>query len=152
MSCLISDFVSPVRPKKCNLNSTGPHLRFHWQPRVATVTHSLSVALLTHYFHINMSHDMTKPTKWVCTQQRLRSAWASAQSDQSSLCAKWVAKDPRFLHADSEDCLRCPHEETLGGCPGWSESLLGAQSFCWLCHEAAHNSSLLLLLIPLVSL
>ena len=25
------------------------------------------------------------------------------QSDQSSLCAQWVAKDPSFLHADSED-------------------------------------------------
>ena len=24
-------------------------------------------------------------------------------SDQSSLCAQWVAKDPRFLYADSED-------------------------------------------------
>ena len=23
------------------------------------------------------------------------------------------------------------------GCPGWSESSLGAQSFCWFCHEAA---------------
>ena len=61
---------------------------------------------------IEMSCDMTKPT--------------SAQSYQS---------------------LRCPHEETLGtslptertaktlirlgGCPGWSESLLGAHSFCW---------------------
>ena len=22
--------------------------------------------------------------------------------------------------------------------PGWSESSLGAQSFCWFCHEAAH--------------
>ena len=22
---------------------------------------------------------------------------------QSSLCAQWVAKDPKFLHADSED-------------------------------------------------
>ena len=50
-----------------------------------------------------MSHDMAKPTKWVCAQQRLRSAWASTQSDQSSLCAQWVAKDPSFLHADSED-------------------------------------------------
>ena len=28
---------------------------------------------------------------------------ASAQSDQSSLCAQWVAKDPSFLHVDSED-------------------------------------------------
>ena len=25
----------------------------------------------------------------------------------------------------------------LGGCPGRSESSLGAQSFCWFCHEAA---------------
>ena len=25
------------------------------------------------------------------------------RSDQSSLCAQWVAKDPGFLHADSED-------------------------------------------------
>ena len=36
---------------------------------------------------------MIKPTMWLCAQRRLRSAWASAQSDQS---------------------LRCPHEETLG--------------------------------------
>ena len=28
---------------------------------------------------------------------------ASTQSDQSSLCAQWVAKDPTFLHADSKD-------------------------------------------------
>ena len=34
-----------------------------------------------------MSRDMTKPTKWVYAQRRLRSAWASAQSDQSSLSA-----------------------------------------------------------------
>ena len=56
----------------------------------------------------------------LCAQQGLRSAWASAQSEQS---------------------LRSPHEETLGpklpiectaktlirlgGCPGWSESSLG---------------------------
>ena len=52
------------------------------------------------------SRDMTKPTKGVCAQRRLRSAWASAQSDQSSLCAQWVAKDPSFLHADSEDSDR----------------------------------------------
>ena len=46
---------------------------------------------------------MTKPTKWVCAQRRLRSAWASTQSDQYSLCIQWTAKDPRFLHGDSDD-------------------------------------------------
>ena len=40
-----------------------------------------------------LSCDMTKPTKWLCVQRRLRSAWAFAQSDQS---------------------LSCPHEESLG--------------------------------------
>ena len=38
-----------------------------------------------------------------CAQRRLRSAWASAQSDQSLLCAQSVVMDPSFLHADSED-------------------------------------------------
>ena len=52
---------------------------------------------------LEMSHDMTKPTKWLYAQRRLGSAWASAQSDQSSLCAYWVAKDPSCLHADSKD-------------------------------------------------
>ena len=34
-----------------------------------------------------MSRDMTKTTKCVCAQRRLRSACASAQSDQSLRCA-----------------------------------------------------------------
>ena len=73
----------------------------------------------------------TKPTKWHVqpTKTQIR---VSAQFDQS---------------------LRCPHEESLGpylpiertaktlirlgGCPGWSESSLGAKSFCWFCREAA---------------
>ena len=38
-----------------------------------------------------------------CAQQRLRSACAFAQSDQSSLWSLWVAKDQMLLHADSED-------------------------------------------------
>ena len=50
-----------------------------------------------------MSRDITKLTKWLCAQRRLRSAWASTQYDQSSLYTQWVAKNPSFLHADSED-------------------------------------------------
>ena len=30
----------------------------------------------------------------------------------------------------------------LGGCPGWSESSLGAHSLCWFCHVAAHISQI----------
>ena len=102
-----------------------------------------------------MSQDMTKPTKWLCSQHlcmfnyqchfylcnrvpyvkltfvpnmlsswnkdiiiiiiRLKSAGASAQSDQSLHCALSAsAKDPSFPHADSEDSYQ------TGGCPGWS--------------------------------
>ena len=46
----------------------------------------------------------------MCAQRRLRSAWASASEDSdqpghspSLINAQWVAKGPRFLHADSED-------------------------------------------------
>ena len=61
-----------------------------------------------------MTRSTTKPTKWPMrpptTQISLR---LSAQSDHSSLCTQ--AKDLSFLHVDSN------------GCPGWSESSLGAQ-------------------------
>ena len=33
------------------------------------------------------SHDMTKATEWACAQRGLKSAWASAQSDQNRRCA-----------------------------------------------------------------
>ena len=39
----------------------------------------------------------------LCAQQRLGAVAALAQSDQSSLCALRIAKDPRLLHADSKD-------------------------------------------------
>ena len=48
---------------------------------------------------IHLSRLMTKPTKWLCAQWRLGSAWSSVQSDRSLHCAK----DPSFLHANSED-------------------------------------------------
>ena len=49
--------------------------------------------ILDIWVRVYMSRDMTKPTKWLFAPRRLRSAWASAQSDQS---------------------LRCPYEEALG--------------------------------------
>ena len=39
----------------------------------------------------------------IYAQRRLRSASASSQSDQSSLCAHWIAKSPSCLPADSEN-------------------------------------------------
>ena len=68
----------------------------------------------------------------MCTQQRLRSAWASAQSDQSLCCPHEERLGPWLpIERTTKTLIR------LGGCPGWSESSLGAQSFCWFCHEVA---------------
>ena len=67
---------------------------------------------------------MTKPTKWHVrpAKTRIRPVWSesslSAWRKLGSLATNW---------AHSED-----------GCPGWSESSRGTQSFCWFCHEAAH--------------
>ena len=75
-----------------------------------------------------MSHDMTKQTKWLCAQWRLRSAWASAQSDQSFRCAvrmkkPWVLSyslsAQRRLWSDRADAqadlsLRWAHSHIVG--------------------------------------
>ena len=54
----------------------------------------------------------------MCAQRILRSAWASAQSDQSLRCA---LRTQGFCMRTAKTLIR------LGGCPGWSESSLGAQ-------------------------
>ena len=64
----------------------------------------------------------------MCAKRRLRSAWAS----ESSLSA-WRSLGPWLpIEGTAKTLIR------LDGCPGWSETSLGAQSFCWFCHEAAH--------------
>ena len=58
----------------------------------------------------------------MCTQRRLRSAWASAQSDQS-LCSaiNGLLRTQCFFMQIAKTLIR------LSGCTGWSESLLGTK-------------------------
>ena len=60
----------------------------------------------------------TKPTKWNVSQRRLRSSVQSGQSLCCPLEETWGPKLP--IERPSKSQLR------LGGCPGWSESSLGA--------------------------
>ena len=47
---------------------------------------------------------MTKPTKWhVRPAKTDQTGRTSEDLNQSSLGAQWEAKDPSFLHTDSED-------------------------------------------------
>ena len=76
---------------------------------------------------------MTKPTKWMCTQRRLRSGWASAQSDQSLQCTQWVAEDPWFLHANSKD------SDQTGRMPRLTWVFAGCKAILLvLCHGSYH--------------
>ena len=51
-----------------------------------------------------MSHLTTKPTKWPVPPAKTRiSLGIRPDWSESLLCAKWVAKVPMLLHADSED-------------------------------------------------
>ena len=45
----------------------------------------------------HLSRLMTKSTKWLCAQWRLRSAWASAQSDQNLRCALSALRTQAFF-------------------------------------------------------
>ena len=76
-----------------------------------------------------MSRDMTKLTKWVKTQISLgiRPVWSVFAVRMKKA---WVLSYP--LSAQWR-LIR------LGGCPGWSEPLLGAHSLCWFCHVVAQS-------------
>ena len=105
-----------------------------------------------------MSRDMTKPTKWLCAQRRLRSAWASAQS---SLCAEWVAKDPSFsscgqrrLWSDWADAqadlsLRWVHILLVLSCRGSNVKKITLIIFLWRSFQPAFQvwNTLALLLL-----
>ena len=102
--------------------------------------------ILTRFLLRNLSHLITKLTKWLWAKWRLRSAWASAQSDQPLL--DQPGHPPSLIRVFTVYSMgswgpqlsSCGQWRLigLGGCPGWSESSLGAQSFGWFCHEAAH--------------
>ena len=77
----------------------------------------------------------------LCAKQRLRSAWASAQSDQSLLCAQWVAKDLMFLHGDREDS-----DQT-----GWKPRLIwifAGRTVIWLVLSCGGSYVATMLLLP----
>ena len=85
----------------------------------------------------HLSHDMT----W---QNQQNECASSEDSDQPrhlpSLLRVFAVRSmgswgPKVSSCGQKRLIR------LSGCPGWSESLLGAHSFCWFYHVAAHLSS-----------
>ena len=82
-----SAYIKKKKKKKKNqINfATGPgltHKTAIYNIGLPELQNSGSKFLINH-----LSRDMTKPTKWLFAQRRLRSAWVSAQSDQGLRCA-----------------------------------------------------------------
>ena len=84
-------------------------------------------------FTFEPPHDKTnkmtvRPAKTLISLG-IRPVWS-----ESSLCTQWVAKDPSFLHADSED------SDQTGRMPRLIYMSLrwAHKPFCWFCHEVAH--------------
>ena len=64
------------------------------------------------------------PTKWHVRQAKTdQPVHPSCLITESSLCAVWIAKDPKLFHVDREN------SDQIAGCEGWSESSLAAQEF-----------------------
>ena len=79
-----------------------------------------------------MSCLMTKPTKWsVCLPKTQISLGIRPIWSESSHCTQFVAEDPMFLHADSEERADAQADLSLH----WVH-----MSFCWVCHEVAQIS------------
>ena len=101
-------------------------------------------ALLKYYNWVAFTHTnlTTHISSWATTWQNQQNECAASEdSDQSGhppslirvfavrMKKAWVLS---YLLSAQRSLIR------LGECPGWSESSLGAHSFCWFCHVAAH--------------
>ena len=75
-----------------------------------------------------------KTNKMTVAQRRLRSAWASAQSDQSLRCTlNGLLRTQALFMRTANTLIR------LGGCPGWSESSLGAHAILLVLSRGGSN-------------
>ena len=79
----------------------------------------------------HLSHIMTKPTKWHVHQGKTQvSLGICPVWSASSLCAQWVAKDPRTAYSELWlDWVDAQADQSLR----WAH-----MPFYWFCHDVAH--------------
>ena len=100
-----------------------------WEQRLHQVNYAYANSLQSHtQWFLKWFQDENWAMAWqnqqndLCAQRRLRSAWASAQSDQGQRCLPETKLGPKLpTECTAKTLIR------LGGCPGWSESSLGTK-------------------------
>ena len=79
-------------------------MRFFLQQARLLKTGMKTSGILLRGVHWHLSRLMTKPSNWPVRPAKTQiSLGIHPVWSESSLCVQWVAKDPRFLHADNED-------------------------------------------------
>ena len=94
-------------------------------------THSQIISMCGQCYNMKWRYVkfIIETTSWqnqqsgICAQRRLRSTWTSTQSDQSLRCPPEESLGPKLpITRTAKTLIR------LSGCPGWSESSLGAHA------------------------
>ena len=99
---------------------------------VSAYNHIFELTIFGDISRLNeVSRIVTKPTKWHVHPAKIRISLG--------ICSVWSVFAVRLKKAWVLSYPLSAQRRLirLGGCPGWSESSLGAQSFCWFCHGAA---------------
>ena len=124
--CLFVYFTVHTTPNGTNLKSVARFRLYNIKLELQlSWWFSKCIKCYTVYNVGKMSRLMTKPTKWLCVQRRLGSAWASTQSDQSSVSAwrNWVLSYPLsaqrrrwsdWVDAQAGLSLRWAHSHFIG--------------------------------------
>ena len=107
--------------------------RFKWVPTTYVFMEKWR-KLSLNYLQIpyETRHDKTNKMSVRPAKTQIRPVWSE------SLLSAW-----RKLRS-----LATHWAHRLGRCPGWSESSLGAHSFCWFCHVVAHICFTAILSLP----
>ena len=91
-----------------------------------------------------MSRLMTKLTKWFVCPAKTQISLSIPPPVWSKflLCTQWIAKNPSFLHVDSEDWsdwadAQAEDSDQIGRMPRLIWVFAGPTSVCWFCHVVA---------------
>ena len=131
----------------CLPKSQKRDVRLMWVKIViAVITEECVIWLVELWFYISVNSISVK------LSHCLINIWAATWQNQQCDCAPSKDSDEPE-HLQSDQSLRCPHEESLGlnytlsaqrrlirlgRCPGWSASSPGPHSVCCFCHLTAH--------------
>ena len=132
-------FLDPYQPSGLRALIWGMIQRISYNNLLCMNLSEPFVITVTAAWCCKLMHLMTKPTTWSVRPAKTQiSLGICPVWSESLLYAQWVAQDPSFLHADSEDWSDWADDLSLR----WAH-----MPFYWFCREAAQLTYLFLHMI-----